>query len=1059
MKDKSMVNNFLFVRKINIKKVLYGLLFIFSWTTPEAQVSHSTADSLYAAGRYEEALGEYKKQRSAALLIAKDSVLMWDWFIFRVKNRLGDYKVLKELEQYVQKNGVTRKKDVYYLKILDELSYAYMNQRMATKAIDINRDILNKYKSWKINNPVMYSNALKSISFSFNILGDLDSSEHYIRKNLNFLEKNMKPDDVEVGYAHYYMGITQEEKLNTKAALENLLKAKNIVSAKNGEDHPHIGTIHDALARCYEAEGRYDDAENAYQNGIRIFKKQGLENSLVMTYINLSRLESTLGKNGNSKVYLEEARRLSIKNDRYVFPIKAYILKGLASYEMNHLGDYKSGIKLLKEALEDQIKNDDEGTALAHSFYAVAYAKNLDKDTVDIFYYLDKAREMYERYEKVTPHNYINVINDYGTAWFNRKKYAKALEFYYKSLDMYLKTLGESHVHVSETYSLIANCYREMNDHQKADSVVLVGSRYLFEKGYRQNANFPLTHLDLFQSRLQIEFNKAKEEKDYLLLFDRAANISYASVFKRSGMVNTEDLRLYRNSVDRLNLLLLEHAQKAFAAFNKDIFFEKFADFANTYKSNLISNKINEEKLLVASGIDNTSIKQYKSIREKARHLELLSAESNVSQIDSINQEKTRIHAAITAWQAGVEKKFNINLGQLIEPKYKSGAGSLEKYLCKEKSLILMYVADDNNYFVYTIGCQKIDKKIIGSKDMINRQIQVYLQLVQTLQNHKTVLQKSYELFNLLLGDINIRSCKNLIILQEGQLNALNFEMLVKTPPNPEKNYQNADWLFRTHEIMYAQYLPELSSRKATSFTGKNMLVITPDFTMVSGEEKKKTLGFPLTSTPWTSELCRFLQDRYSATLLAGEEARLTNWEKHKNNFDFIHIGTHAVMDPDQPLSSRLLLDGDKNDIDFYHILQSKIQAELVVLGACETGIGKDNGANDIYSLAQAFQYSGVKSIIQSLWKIDDETSNEIFKNFYAYRKSGFESPAALRMAKLDFLATHEGEKLNPYYWAGLVYISNEVYDEPNTIIWWVGSVLLASSIGYFIYYKKTSKN
>jgi len=230
---------------------------------------------------------------------------------------------------------------------------------------------------------------------------------------------------------------------------------------------------------------------------------------------------------------------------------------------------------------------------------------------------------------------------------------------------------------------------------------------------------------------------------------------------------------------------------------------------------------------------------------------------------------------------------------------------------------------------------------------------------------------------------------------------------------------------------------------------------MTPDFMGQGASEKRATLGFPLQSTPWTTELCRYLHQEYQAALLSGKDASMSNWEKYKNNYSYIHIGTHALMDSDQPLSSKLLMGSEENDIDFYHILQSRIQAELVVLGACETGLGKDNNANDIYSLAQAFQYSGVKSVIQSLWKIDDETSNEIFQKFYYYKKEGYESARALRMAKLDYLKSHDGEKLNPYYWAGLVFISNEVYDEPGSHLWWIAALLAVALAAFFLLFKK----
>lgn len=1037
-----------------MKKYLILLPLLFWAFMTKGQVSHGRADSLYLAGQYPEALKAYEIARKKALAISKDSVYLWDWLVFRTKNRLGDFSVLKDLEEYKQNNFSKLQKDEYYLKILDELSYAYINQRMAMKAIENNREILQKYKAWKLNNPIIYSNALKAISFSFTMVGDIDSSEYYNLKNLEFLKKNMKPDDVEVGYAHYYLGITYEEKLETKKALLHLRKASEIIRAKNGNDHPHIGTISDAMARCYEVEGDYDEAEKSYQNAIRIFKKLELENNLVMVYINLSRLETSLGKNGNSKVYLDEAKRLSIKNDRYVYPIKGYILKGLASYEMNYNRNYANAKNSLKEALQDQLDHDEEGIGLAHSYYAVAYAMNLDKDTVGVFDYLHKARQIFEAYKTTTPHNYINVINDYGTAYFNRGEYGEALDYYYQSLEMYLNTLGPSHVHVSETYSLLADCYRAMGENSKADSIIIVGSAYLFDQGYQQNANFPMTHLNLFYDRLNVEFSKARNAEDYNRLFDKAANISYTSVFKRNSLINAEDLSFYNESADQLNILLLHRAQEAFTQFVQDEFYRKFADFANTYKSNLISTKLSEEKLLEASGLDIQSIQEYKNIRDKARHLELMSAESESRQTDSINQEKTRVNSALSQWQAKVEKKFDIALGQLLEPKYRSGSKALEKYLCREKALVLLFVNDGDQYYLYSMGCQSIQRFVLGATDSLEQKVTVFISAIKKPEKEKTMLELGHQLYILLLGKVSLSGVKRLIVLPEGVLHAMNFEMLVTTPVQSSTTFKNASWLFRDYEIMYAQYLPELSKNQSSSFNGNKMLVIAPDFS--GGLEKMSTtLGSPLTSTPWTMELCQYLQTTYQSHLLAGRDASMENWEKYKNKYDYIHFGTHAIMDVDHPLSSKLLLGNRGEGLDFYYILQSKIQAELVVLGACETGLGKDNDANDIYSLAQAFQYSGVKSIIQSLWKIDDETSNEIFQKFYYYKEQGFASSEALRMSKLDFLQEQEGEKLNPYYWAGLIYISNEVYDEPWPYTWWVVGIFTIIFLCVFIYFKK----
>ena len=106
---------------------------------------------------------------------------------------------------------------------------------------------------------------------------------------------------------------------------------------------------------------------------------------------------------------------------------------------------------------------------------------------------------------------------------------------------------------------------------------------------------------------------------------------------------------------------------------------------------------------------------------------------------------------------------------------------------------------------------------------------------------------------------------------------------------------------------------------------------------------------------------------------------------------------------------------------DLYNLT---LNAEMVVLSACETGIGELQKGEGIISLARGFSYAGAKSIITTLWSINDEKSKELMLSFYSNLKEGQTKDAALRQAKLDFIHKYS-HRAHPFFWAAFIPIGD----------------------------------
>jgi CHAT domain-containing protein len=139
-----------------------------------------------------------------------------------------------------------------------------------------------------------------------------------------------------------------------------------------------------------------------------------------------------------------------------------------------------------------------------------------------------------------------------------------------------------------------------------------------------------------------------------------------------------------------------------------------------------------------------------------------------------------------------------------------------------------------------------------------------------------------------------------------------------------------------------------------------------------------------------------------------------------------IHFATHGMMDTRHPEISGLVLsmvnkkgeyqDGYLRLSDIYNL---KLSADLVVLSSCESALGKDLGSEGIIGLPRAFLYAGARSVIASLWKVDDDATVPLMKDFYSRLQQGEYPPGALRGAQRDLLKNKQLS--DPYYWAAFV--------------------------------------
>ncbi len=239
---------------------------------------------------------------------------------------------------------------------------------------------------------------------------------------------------------------------------------------------------------------------------------------------------------------------------------------------------------------------------------------------------------------------------------------------------------------------------------------------------------------------------------------------------------------------------------------------------------------------------------------------------------------------------------------------------------------------------------------------------------------------------------------RNIMIVPHGILHYLPFSVL-----NNGKNY-----LIETHDISYlpsASVLQFLRKKGKAQKTGTALILGNPD------------LNDPRYDLKYAEQEALTVAGKFpKPTVLLRKDASKEAFRKLGNRYEVIHLASHGTFESDSPLDSGLLLakkEGDDGFLRVSDLYSMRLNADLVTLSACETGLGKINSGDDIVGLSRGFLYAGSSSIVASLWKVDDLATSDLMADFYSNLKHK-DKREALRAAQLSGLAKYQ----HPFYWA-----------------------------------------
>jgi CHAT domain-containing protein len=492
-------------------------------------------------------------------------------------------------------------------------------------------------------------------------------------------------------------------------------------------------------------------------------------------------------------------------------------------------------------------------------------------------------------------------------------------------------------------------------------------------------------------------------------------------------------------------------------------YLEQYFHFSERGKALVLNQALEEAQALQFADVPDTLIRKEKEYRQYTAEFtqKLLSFDPAKQSPTELNQiEETLFY--LSGLNKLLTEQIETDFPKYYELKYHDKGISLQELQQQlpAGTTLFSYMITDSLLFVSSITSQSVDITPVAITSEALEKLITGFRSAILFQQRDFFVPASAKLFSLLFPKGISPSAKSITIIPDNRLAKIPFEaLLVKTPP-VDSDYHSMDFLITRVGVSYSNsaQLFWKHSKSKTFQSNYGLLALAPVFedgktnsvnlrtqsllteTGGSIESNGKTRGqlfngnairpLPATAEEISSLYKLFDTNKQKAELVLGPIANERKLKSAQSGaFKYIHIATHGFVNEESPELSGLLLAQDTTDHDEDNILYMgemynlKLNADLVTLSACETGLGKIIKGEGVVGLTRALTYAGARNIVVSLWKVNDASTAELMINFYKSllynERAGIAFP--LQQAKIKMIK--EGKYADPYYWSAFVLL------------------------------------
>lgn len=954
-----------------------------------------TAEALYQLGKAYRRLGRFSEALQSLNQALKVHEELGDeqgtgrdlTELGTLQARMGDYAATISLSEKAltihEKTG--NKSEI--AKSLDNIGLAYYRKAEYEKALDyLGRALSAATDAADEDTTARVLSNLASVNWA---LGEFDRAEAYLDQALELVEKFS--DKTQLAVVTSIRALVHHDQGDLKLTLNEFMQCAALFHELGNKHAEAINYLN--IGELQMNLGNYREAQESLQESLAMAKELGDNGLAGSVYGGLGNMNLDLGNYDAALDYFQSSLRVSgeIGETRAV----AYAIMGIGSlYERR--GNYSATLRQYRKGFRLFVK-EDEKSAVAWSLQEIGRVHSKLGDNNRALADFKTALAILESIGSKAGIGSSNAM--IGAAYYSMGKMPEASASLSKAVEI-LTDIGQPDLLWPALYKKGMVCRDTAQNAQAAEwmkkAVDVIEKVREDVQLAEQKSGFMEDKLDVYESLIQIlvEMGNIESAFDYL---ERSKARAFFDLLSEARVdpQSTLSPELYRKK-KKLLADLMDVNKRI-----KDKYDEETPEAGAIQQIEKKRNRLDEEYLNLLLEIKKQN-PRYADL-QYPQPLKLLDAQQLIDE-DSVI--------------------VDFSLG-------------------KAQSLSFVITSSDSQVF-HLPGEQKL-----------NDQVQ---ELLQAIQKPETVWETSsgahskyVKLASLLYSELLkpaerlLAGKKRIVISADGVLHYLPFESLLTTNAAKPFDFSRLPYLVLNHEI---QYVPSVSvlaalqqNARENSDQDRKVLIAFADPTGGTGAEAmSRGSSKDATFKAWSSfahelpnaraevEQISKLYPPGETKILVGREATEENAKKADlAQYRIVHFASHGLIDETRPQFSALLLDpGDSKHEDGYltmrEVFDLKLNADLVVLSACKTGLGRRIRGEGLDGLSRAFIYAGTSRVLVSLWNVYDRSTSELMTAFYSnLSENESNAAAALQQARLKMIRSKTYN--HPYYWAPFVLI------------------------------------
>jgi CHAT domain-containing protein len=831
------------------------------------------------------------------------------------------------------------------------------------------------------------------------------------------------------------------------------------------------------LAYVYNYKlANYDDAIEAYEMASHIHTTQlGPPDRLVIKYIYkpLANIYTRLGDAQAAVVYLEKCVDFYAEQASTEDYIEAKSDLAMALL-------FTKAITPAEQQLEDALELDGLSTEHRVLLYANMSRVQLDLDKAELaIEYINKAIHLLKgSIEKEETHKkwkwLVSLYTLKGEILISEKQFPEG-EKTLRLAEHHLNTRldGYQKRDLMPVYTNLARLYKQQKDFKKAIeayhdifSILLVDFNPDSWRTQPDPAYFSAEYMlidalagkaaclhDWFeetgnQEMLQLGL------KCHELIFEVEQLQRRAYRYESSKLDNVADAR--NRSAQAIELAL-----QLWRTTGEEAYKERAFAFAERSKSTLMLEAFYNSRAVSLAGLPDSVLKRESLIQKSIAELEeqLYTARQASAEEDTMQELKVKLLTSkqkYTDWISQLEGQYP-NYYKLKYNVNTLSVQAVQQQLLDTEQVFVEYFLGEKMAYVFVISKDKFELIELSLKASLNEMIIRFRKNIEAFQlstSNRSQLceeygQLAYQLYQELVQPVEhtFSMATDLIIVPSGALGLLPFDALVQKQVT-DCNFQAFPFLVNQYNISYAYSATLQYALNNREVVNNKLAGFAPEFDGSAGFGQLNHNIALLENIQPLMKSDNFL--RGQATQEKIKQAAAT--------YGLFHFATHAQANTSAENFSFIVFSDGRGAYDSLFVKDIyllPLHAEMVVLSACETAVGKFYEGEGVISLARSFLYAGANSVITTQWSINDTANRKLMESFYGHLKAGKTKSEALREAKREQI--EGGGKLgaHPVYWAAFAPIGNMreintgIKIGPYLIVFLLGLVCVGLFIGY----------